>query len=168
MPTRRTAGLSLLVVGLLVGGHLVERSAAMPSLVSRPQSQWPPSPTLLVDRQGTATLPANSYVTLYDVPADKWFVLTGFSFPASSGGLVGGPSHTANFQLGEDDGSSFTVRVNLAAGAWMLDNGYDNSVAAQLTTGIAFDAGSKVRVFNVDPSNKWNLNWSIVGYLVPK
>ena len=146
----------LLAVGLLVGGYVVERAVGQSTAFSRILPTWPPPPPLMVDRQGFATVSGSTYQTILDVPNGYWFVLTDFSFPATS------PYNATALQLGEEFGGVFTVRADLSKFQW-LDT---TECRFQSATGIAFQPGSKVRLYNV--ASSVYASWNIVGYLVPK
>jgi hypothetical protein len=146
----------LLAVGLLVGGYVVERAAGQSTAASRTLPTWPPPPQLMVDRQGSATVSGFTYQTILDVPNGYWFVLTDFSFPASS------PYNATAFQLGEEFGAAFTVRADFSKFQWLGTS----DCRFQSATGIAFQPGSKVKIYNTIGSVY--ASWNIVGYLVPK
>jgi hypothetical protein len=140
-----------LVVGLLIGGYVVDRATGQTSVATRPLPTWPPLPQDFVDRQGPVTLGMLGYQTLFDVPSNDWFILTDFSVFTTPWGS----------ELGEDIGGTFTARIDFSSGQW--GTRFNSAV------GLAFRPGSKVRLFN-PPSSLTSTtgSFSIVGYLLPK
>ncbi|MBL8841262.1 MAG: hypothetical protein JNL90_06985 [Planctomycetes bacterium] len=180
MNRSNAVGAALLVVGLLLGGLIVERAGAQARTTK--SRAWPPEPQDIVSvRLAVAGVQDGDIVKTFDVPTDKWLVLTDFRFDAEGSGSW------SHLELGEDFLGTFTTMVGESTGNpgvhFKADRSFSPSgpwswgeahIPLISVTGKAFRPGSQVsiRYTNVsDPRDDGidaTVSCNLTGYLTDR
>ena len=97
------------------------------------------------------SIPSLANVSLFDVPADKYLVLTQYNMTSNHGNTVA---------LAESDGGVSIIKAHRNQGD-EADGGRDFS-----PLGFVFRPGTSVSLFNTDAIDSHDIEFSFIGYLV--
>ena len=186
MNRSNAVGAALLVVGLLLGGLIVERAGAQARTTKI--RTWPPEPHDIVNLRGESQgLDDGDSVVVFTVPNDRWLILNDVRI-CGYGQLVGGYAAgvSANmFALVEDSSGLITTKLD---GAWP-SSAWSGGLPADTTAyylggegvapissvvGYAFRPGSQVRVRYANAVDIKGdavhaiATWNLIGYLTDR
>src|SRR4030095_1551814 len=147
--TRNHALLAIVLAGGIV---LAVRAQSTPPPTASP---WPPKPDQLVTiASSTASIPFGGSIVIYEVPWDRWFVLTDW-WAGNSGNAI---------ELMQESGGVLTVKLPTGT----LDpTGFQGiSIAPRVSgAGISFPPRSKVLLRNSGGAGPLPVPHSFLGYL---
>jgi hypothetical protein len=181
-------GAALLVVGLLLGGLIVERAGAQ-ARVTKVRT-WPPAPEDMIQLRGTSPgIDDGALVSVFTVPNDRWFILTeirigGYGEYDATANTYVSPV-VENFSLITDARGVISVILDPQETPFLnpgvvafgtTSDTYFRPVWNPLNTitGVAVQPGAVLKVRYKSPgdvkgdSTQAHAQWNIIGYLTDR